>query len=553
MLRGGGEGDLRTDERGVTVQIGAVLLFGIVVVALATLQLTVVPDQNADVEFDHSRTVEGQLQDLRNGLLRTAATGDPHPTRVDLGTRYPDRVLFVNPPPASGTLRTVGTHDPRVNVSLEGGRVDAASENARDYWTNASDAGTYDTGTLVYRPGYSEYQNAPTVVYEHGLLLNQFDGGETLPLTGQTLVSGNTIDLVALRGSLAESRPGAYTVDPRPVSETETTVTVRSTESDPLVLAVTSQFPATTWESSILAGESAVADVSERRSWTADGVTYHRVAVEFAPGAYELRTGSVGVGTLTDDEATSDLAYLVAVDDYRTVGNETNGSMTVEVRDRFNNPASDAAVDVAVDADHLRVWNGTAWDDTATLRTGADGRATVRYRAINVTSSGESAWLNASVVGATETWKYRNYTDLAVPVVAVGSGNGDELNPGSSDDLVLDSAQQSGDAVTVSLENPLDQSVTVTAARLNFYYSAKDDPPTKTVLSANGTDRATLQVKGDWVSVDPPIELESGMNDPAFTLTFTNGQTFNNDFFVLTLVYEVDGERHRGTYFISPS
>lgn len=560
MLRGEGQSRFRTDERGVTVQIGAVMLFGILIIALATWQATVVPDQNAGVEFDHSRTVQSDMGDLRNGLIRAAATGTPHPTSVNLGTRYPDRVLFVNPPPASGTLRSVGVDDARVNTSIDPASVDADHENARLYWENAPDAGVYDTGHVVYTPDYAEYRNAPTIVYENSLLVDRFDGDTALLRSGQTLVNGNTINLLALRGDLSEASVRAHTVDARPVSEMTNTVTVRSTAADPLVLAVTSRLPASTWESSVLADQAAVVDVAQRATWTKDGVTFHRVAIELRPGSYELRAGAVGIGALTDDEARPDPAYLVAVDGYDTVGNETNGSVTVEVRDRFNNPVSDAPVNVSVDTDHLRVWNGSAWNATATVDTDADGRATLRYRAVNVTSSGESASFRASIDDGNQAYETVEYPGVKVPVVAFGGGNGagdggggSDLNPGSMGDLVLRSASLTGADVAVSLENTVEESVTVTHARLNFFYSTKDNmAPDSAVLAAGGTDRGTLSIKSDWVELDGPVTLSPGQNDPAFTLEFQNGQVFKEDFFVLTVVYEIDGERYRATYFISP-
>lgn len=555
MLRGDGQSGFRGDERGVTVQVGAVLLFGILIVALATWQAAVVPDQNADVEFEHSRTVQSDVADLRNGILRTGVTGNPHPASVSLGTRYPSRTLFVNPPPASGSLETVGTDDGRVNVTLENAALDSEYENAREYWTGDPSAGRYDTGTLVYTPGYTQYRNAPTVVYENGLVVNQFDGGDQQVRSGQTLVSGNVLTLLTLRGSLGESRAGDYTVETRAVSEATGTVTVRSTAEEPLVVAVTSRLPAATWESSILAGEAAVADVTERATWEDGGVTYHRVAVELEPGSYELRAGSVGVGALTDDEARPDPAYLVAVDDYRTVGNETNGTMRVEVRDRFNNPLSDAAVDVRVDTDHLRVWNGSAWNATATLRTDADGRATVSYRAVNVTSSGESAWLNASLAGASESYEYRNFSDRSVPVVAVGDGG--DLNPGQPDDVHLENVSRTGDVYRLAFANGAPEDRTVTYARVNVYVVQKqgggggggDDAPTYGDLYAvtDPTERTRLDVGGPYANVDPGITVA---RDGTRDVEIEFDRTPNNDasWFVLTLVFE-NGER--ATYIVS--
>ncbi len=96
----------RSDDRGVTVQVGTVLLFATLVVAMSLYQATAIPSQNEGVEFRHNERVQGQMQDVRNSILRTGTTGTSQPTTVTLGTQYPGHVLFVNPPPASGTLRT---------------------------------------------------------------------------------------------------------------------------------------------------------------------------------------------------------------------------------------------------------------------------------------------------------------------------------------------------------------------------------------------------------------------------------------------------------------
>ncbi|MFC6824552.1 hypothetical protein [Halopelagius fulvigenes] len=94
------------DERAVTVQIGAVLLLGFVVVSMSMYQATVVPDENRRVEFRHSERVQGDMQEVRNAILRTAATDGSTPVSVELGTRYPARAVFVNPGSPGGTLST---------------------------------------------------------------------------------------------------------------------------------------------------------------------------------------------------------------------------------------------------------------------------------------------------------------------------------------------------------------------------------------------------------------------------------------------------------------
>jgi len=51
----------RDNGRGQSIQIGAVLLFGALIIALAGYQAFVVPQENEQVEFRHSQTVRSAL------------------------------------------------------------------------------------------------------------------------------------------------------------------------------------------------------------------------------------------------------------------------------------------------------------------------------------------------------------------------------------------------------------------------------------------------------------------------------------------------------------
>ncbi|WP_049980049.1 hypothetical protein [Halolamina rubra] len=554
----------RDADRAQSLQVGAILLFGILIIGLATVQATVVPDGNAAVEFDHSRAVQSDLQDLRNALLG-AADGDATPTRVTLGTTYTNRVFFVNPPPADGRLRTVGADDPAMNVTIAGAggsvSVDSEYENAREYWASAPDAGEYDTAGIAYTPDYSQYDGAPTTRYGNSVLFNTFDNGANRTLTGQRLVQGNTINLLALRGDLDASGTDAETVDVETLSEQARTVTVESDADDPLYVNVTSRLSASVWNDDLLGSNAQASTVGTP---TINGETYYRIAIELDPGKYRLRGASVGVGAVSDPERESatEPAYLVVTEEYEPVANETNGTMTVEVRDRFNNPVTGADVGVRVDDDHLETFNDTTAGSEVTFRTDADGQATINYRGINNTSGSETAWLNASLSGASAGYEYRNVTGIEVPEVDLGGGDGDggELNPGTTGDLIQrDATLYSNDEVDVTFENTLGEQVNVTGVRLNFYFypgsggGGPDNPPTEAQEVRVGSEvKATnVEIGGDYQFFDDdPIEIAA---DSESTITFAfDGNPKQEDFFVLSLVFEYDGQTYRETYFVAP-
>lgn len=541
---------LRGDDRAQSVQVGAILLFGILIVALATAQATVIPQQNAGIEFDHSQTIQSDMQELRNGILR-AATGPASPVRLSLGTRFPNRMVFINPPPPSGRLRTVGDESPAMNVTLADANVESDYPNAEAYWANAPDAGVYNTAGVVYTPDYAEYDNAPTTVYENTLLLNRFDNGQHRTISGQRLVQGNTINLFALRGDLDASRAGAYTAELTTVSESARTVTVHSEPNDQLTINVTSSLPASVWNESLLGDRATAIDAGNT---TVDGERYHRVSIELDPGTYKLRAGAAGVGALTDNESVTEPAYMVVTDEYEPTANGSEGSMTVEVRDRFNNPVTGTDVSVRVDSDNLELFNDTTAGSQMVFETDSDGEATINYRGINATTSGESAWLNASLPGAGASYEYQNRSDIVVPAIDLGDGDGGELNPGTTGTLIQTGATlTNNENVNVAFNNTLSGQVNVTSLRINFYYqysgprgsTAEMSPAT---VSYGGTTASNVNISGKYRKFE--VQVAEG-EQPVLNFDFNSGAQIE-DFFVLSIVFEYDGQTYRETYFISP-
>ncbi|WP_231185082.1 hypothetical protein [Haladaptatus sp. DYF46] len=319
----------RSDERGVTVQVGTVLLFATLVVAMSLYQATAIPSQNEGVEFRHNERVQGQMQDVRNAVLRTGATGTSQSTSVTLGTQYPGHVLFVNPPPASGTLRTteLGT------LSVE--NLTAIDPETKEYFDESRHS--FSTRALVYAPNYDQYGNAPDTVYENSVVYNRGrDGNATL--TDQQLIQGKRITLVTLAGTLSRSRSGAISIDPRALSpSTETrTIAVRTNGSDP-VIRVPTTLDAEKWKD-LLAGQEYIRSVDPG---TGDSVVVTLKGQENGTNVtYDLRMAKVGVGSgTTETEAT----YITNVSPKNASVDGTT-TLVAEVRDEYNNPVSGVTV-----------------------------------------------------------------------------------------------------------------------------------------------------------------------------------------------------------------
>lgn len=237
------------DERGQSVLVGSILVFALLIVSFSTYQAVVVPGQNAEVEFDHSQRVEGQFSEFRGNVVNAVESGTERSTTFSLGPQYPVRTLALNPPPPAGRLSTseAGT------VEIDGAEV-----------CRTGDAPV--SRSLVFEPGYNEYETAEAVVYEYGVVAATFRDGGTI-VRSQTHGTDGEFDLTLLTGEVSASRVGSVGVDVEASHRYAETV-------DAPTVTLPSRFDAATWETEILANRSDVASVTD----AGDG----RVEIAFA-------------------------------------------------------------------------------------------------------------------------------------------------------------------------------------------------------------------------------------------------------------------------------
>ncbi|ELZ34676.1 Ig-like domain-containing protein [Halorubrum tebenquichense] len=341
------------DRRGQSVVVGTVILFGFLILALSLYQVQVVPQENSDVEYEHSQQVEGEFLDIRNAVESASGTGDGRSTSLKLGTRYPQRTFALNPPAASGRLSTTEPRALRIeNVTVnDGGNVGAYWSN-RTNETATGDTITFDTRSLRYSPGYNEFRDAPDLVYEHSLVIAEFDSS-VLGRSGQIAVDSdrNRVRLTALDGTVSESGVRRTSLDPETLSEIERSVRLNSTDGDPIVVELPTDVSMERADSLEQQWRDRLGDDAE--SVVVAGGTV-RIELDGTEG-YRLELGKVGLG--------SDATGTNESDGYITEVSSVDGVAVAEVRDRYNNPVKDADVEISVD--------GTTAE---TARTDADGR-----------------------------------------------------------------------------------------------------------------------------------------------------------------------------------
>lgn len=526
------------EERAVTVQIGAVLLFGFLIVSMAVYQATVVPATTKETEFDHSERVRDQMQDVRNGILRSAATGEGNPATVKLGASYESRVFFVNPPPATGRLWTVDDG----NLSVQ--HAVAVDGEAVDYWDGTSHS--FATRSIRYEPSYHGYDNAPSTVYEHSVLYDQFDGETTVVQSDQAFVDGRRISLVTVGGDLSASGQRAIAVDPKASSAATRRIAVRG-DGENVTIALPTSLPASVWRD-VLAEELDGTGSPDNDRYVHDvrEGTGGAVLVELeADTTYDLSLARIGVGTTA---ASPTATYLVALDGDETAVQEGGAqTLVVEARDAYNNPVGGVDVTATI-VDEANPGSGDGETVTASATTTADGRTRLTYTAPGDIGDDRSATVRVSFgEGVTKEVEF----DLTV----VDTDGSVEINPYGAGAVAVEGATfGTPGEVVVTFNNTGEQSRTVTEARYAFYN--KDD---RVNDKRSGVANSTV-FGGQALNLQKGFEPTSVTFAPGTTettLTFyqnENGEggTFDpdtGDFFVVTFRYD-DGRL--ATYFIGP-
>ncbi|SIR24485.1 Ig-like domain (group 1) [Haladaptatus litoreus] len=467
------------DERGVTVQVGTILLFATLIVAMSVYQATAIPSQNAEIEFRHNEELQGQMQDVRNAVIRTGATGTGQPTSVTLGTQYPSRMFFINPPPSSGTLRTTDLGA----VGIE--NVTARAPETADYLDSSRTNLSFSTRALVYAPNYDQYGNAPDTVLENTVIYNRAGEGNAT-LTGQQLVQGRSISLVTLDGSLSNSQSTTTSIDPRALSPSTTetrSIPVESNGNGNVTVRVATGLGEERWND-LLADQMVskpggyVADVSVE-----NGILRLTLLGTDSSGesvTYDLRMAKVGVGSETSETSAT---YITNVSGGggASVGETT--TLVAEVRDRYNNPVSGARV------------NASGGVTPTSARTDEEGRVRFSYTA---NAPGTETVTLAIDDGSEE----RERVDFDVEATAGGGGSGGTYDV----EWIAETGLECDDDFTVcDLNRSQRRSATLTA---DVTYSGEPVTDTTVDFGLNETGIITTTSNAEATDSNGRVETE---------------------------------------------
>lgn len=362
---------IRHDTRAQSVQIGAILVFAIAVLAFTSWQTFIIPEQNADVEFTHNQEVQQQLIDLRT-TLNTMGDSTTKPATVNLGTQYPSRFLFVNPSPPTGTIQSAGTTDPAYNLTIQ--NATPVNPDAQQLWAELGPTDTttasFNTGAITYTPNYNEYQSAPQTVYENSLLHNTFGQNSSLAVTDQSLITDNRITVTTLNGTLDKTQVDTASLDFQPLSTQTRTLQLTPTNG-PLTLTFPTRLALTEWQS-LLGDNYTVTRTNNSFTNSQRVYTIQIQSQQTDPDTpYQLQLAKIGIGTDTTQPSP---AYLTTLTDTNPAQISLTDvyEFTVETRDAYNGPTANTHINATVSDQ-----DGSLTPNQAT--TGPNGQLTFQY------------------------------------------------------------------------------------------------------------------------------------------------------------------------------
>lgn len=172
------------DDKAISNVIGTVLLLAIFMILIATIQSTMVPQWNRETELSHREYIIEDLFIFRSAIQDVAIDGIPRNRILSLGTRYPNKIIFINSGPGvQGNLRFKP-----MNVEIK------ITNN-----TNPPIIKNFQSNRIIYTS--NGLLNLPNIISEHGIIITDF-GHRNTTSDKQSLIINNKIFIPIVVGNM---------------------------------------------------------------------------------------------------------------------------------------------------------------------------------------------------------------------------------------------------------------------------------------------------------------------------------------------------------------
>lgn len=538
-----------SDERGVSEVLGAILVFGILVLLLAIIQTQAVPAQNQEIEFQHTLDVQGDFAQYHQAASQVTANGNEQSAAIKTGTNYPSRLLFFNPPSVQGSVRTTDSEPVRIENISSTGEVDDRIDS------NINNEIELDSRYLEYEANYNELKQDPTIRYEYGILYTNYSDGTTVQNQG-SIIDGTNINLIFQAGDYGKTSTAEQSIDVQPVSAPARSVPIESPNGDPIIIELPSALPEEQWND-LYNSSNSVQNITRTSPDT--------VRIELDPSKeYSLRMSRIG---LEKDVQRPDGYYVVpAGDGTASVSEGGTTNVRFEVRDEYNNPVSNVTVDI--DAPGGTIENTTDAQGRVTAPVTPTSPGTQQIQA-EIASSDPDVAPGCPGLPRCEADFTLQATDLSINPgsgvrltdASIAQENQVELDPDETDQSAS-ALPQNTHIVNATFEVTGSNNREIDSVRMNLYSTNNDGPESADMKNSDSDDSRAIEdidIGGQFYD-DSDQEWKNGPD----TLTVTGETEYSfwfydedgnprdardNDYFVLTVVFEND---ERAIYFVSP-
>lgn len=422
-------------NKGVSTVIGAIIMFGFLIVALSVYQASIVPVQNAGVEHSHFQEVQQDNIRMHSDFIASKTTrSGSSPITTTRG--YPTRLFTVNPPPITTTIS--GTQTTNTTIT----NFDpAGSGNEADYWADRTEF-TLETSKITTTPDYNEWGDEPEVVYESQILYTNDPTGKAV-ISSDTPVSENRISLLGVYGEFSESTRSVYTVNNKSVSSSANTIRITGANNNPIELRFASEVSVDNWINVLNADQNPNIQSVQR-----DG---SQILVELDPSIVYTVNGSqttVQNSSISDSRIGSP-EYIVSNSGSGVLAGQ---SIELEVRDGLGNSTSNAEVIVSSDPNNCVNINqkSTGPEGSVTFTCDAQQDTTVEFQINNGNNSYETIAVDVFTGGGGGGGGGTTATMSAVSASNFNANSSGETQT-TSIDLNQDLTQ--GDTITIDLSN----------------------------------------------------------------------------------------------------
>lgn len=345
------------DNKGQSIQVGFILVLGIIILFASLIQINQVPVEEQFTEEQHREEVYNQIVSFTQKLSNANQIQTKDFARLQLGTNYEGGFIFATPIPKQNSLDPQGTIRASSfsnSTSIQNSEPLGSTE-LKNKWSTSTRLTEYNSNSfLEYSINYNHINDEFKYVYENSLLYvvgfnnqNQTEGSYGV-INNQNIIRGNTINLPIMEGSFRNTGIGESQLITTPVSTGGSPIQITNDSSQGIKIRIPTKLPVDQWENLLEPGnpDNNVRSVTKYTGTPRSGqeiINEYLLEIQLEPGKiYNLQTSKISLSTSTDKEIENinlPAAYAKSQSSKGVIG-DVPLVISGSARDRYHNPTS---------------------------------------------------------------------------------------------------------------------------------------------------------------------------------------------------------------------